>query len=179
MMYYSQKRFLFNYLLCYSTGSCTCGMGKFVFFTEHENILYMTSPTCFQSNVPRHIAEKLQRWAIRLSEFIFLVEHILGENNTWSDMLTRWEDRVMFAPHCWLSGHSVYTITCNIIKYMVYYDTFNTNVKEFVQGCLVYILSENRQNVLFPLDPQFHAEIFAELLHFDYLYVGESVDGKR
>lgn len=62
---------------------------EFSLFTDHKNIMYMLSPTRFQANVARHIVHKVQRWAFRLSESNFTVEHIPGENNVWADMLTR------------------------------------------------------------------------------------------
>ena len=30
------------------------------------------------------------RWALKLSEFRYVVEHFPGERNIWADMLTRW-----------------------------------------------------------------------------------------
>lgn len=62
----------------------------FSLFTDHKNILYMMSPTRFNANVARHIVHKVQRWALRLSEFNFTIEHIPGEQNLWADFLTRW-----------------------------------------------------------------------------------------
>ncbi len=59
-------------------------------FTDHKNILYMLSPTCFNANVARHIVNKTQRWDLRLLEFNFTVVHIPGAFNTWADLLTRW-----------------------------------------------------------------------------------------
>ncbi len=50
----------------------------------------MLPPTRFNANVARHIVHKMQRWALRLAEFNFTVEHIPGELNTWADFLTRW-----------------------------------------------------------------------------------------
>ena len=38
--------------------------GEFSIFTDHENILYMLSPTRIQGNLTRHIVQKVQRWAI-------------------------------------------------------------------------------------------------------------------
>lgn len=64
--------------------------GEFSLFTDHKNILYMLSPTCFNANVARHIVHKTQPWALRLAEFNFTVENVPGELNTWADMLTRW-----------------------------------------------------------------------------------------
>ncbi len=50
----------------------------------------MLFPTRFNAKVARHIVHKTQRWALRLAEFNFTVEHITGELNTWADFLTRW-----------------------------------------------------------------------------------------
>ena len=49
---------------------------EFSLFTDHKNILYMLSPTRFNANVARHIVHKTQRWALRLAEFNFTVEHM-------------------------------------------------------------------------------------------------------
>lgn len=49
----------------------------------------MMSPIRFNANVARHIVHKVQRWALRLSEFDFTIEHIPGEHNVWADILTR------------------------------------------------------------------------------------------
>ncbi len=57
---------------------------------DHKNILYMLSPTRFNANVTRHIVYKTQRWALRLSEFNFTMEHIPVAFNTWADLLTPW-----------------------------------------------------------------------------------------
>ncbi len=53
--------------------------GEFSLFTDHKNILYMLSPTRFNANVARHMVHKTQRWALRLAEFNFTVEHIPGD----------------------------------------------------------------------------------------------------
>ena len=50
----------------------------------------MLSPTRFDKNTARHIVHKTQRWALRLAEFIYSIEHIPGESNLLADMLTRW-----------------------------------------------------------------------------------------
>lgn len=69
--------------------------GQFSLFTDHKNLLYIFSPTRYSSNVARHIVHKKQRWAIRMSEFDFVIEHVAGEHSTWADMLTRRAGRVM------------------------------------------------------------------------------------
>eukprot|EP00171_Calliarthron_tuberculosum_P007262 IDg7262t1 len=67
--------------------------GEFSLFTDHKNILYMMSPTRFNSSVARHVVHKTQRWALRLAEFNFTIEHIPGRDNLWADVLTRWAAR--------------------------------------------------------------------------------------
>ena len=66
------------------------GFGEFSLFTDHKNILYILSPTRYNSNVARHVVHKFQRWALRLAEFNFTIEHIPGESSIWADILTRW-----------------------------------------------------------------------------------------
>lgn len=249
--------------------------GEFSIFTDHKNILYMMAPTRFQANVARHIAHKVQRWAIRLSEFHYTVEHIPGHCNIWADMLTRWaapgyskyparkmgairvpliteerpdlptlkaiaesqrryppsdreiesynlkklsaspefqklhalsseqlqsegdawisddgklyipkEDeeiqlRIIVAAHCGFGGHRGYTSTVKLMKEKVFWKTLDSDVKFFVQGCFICLLSDSGQKVPRPLGHQLHADKVGELLHFDYLYIGESKNAKE
>ena len=46
--------------------------------------LYVRNP-----GIPHHTARKLMRWALKLSAFPYVVEHIAVERNVWADMLTR------------------------------------------------------------------------------------------
>ena len=224
--------------------------GEFSLFTDHKNILYMLSPARFDANVARHIVHKIQRWALRLAEFNFTIEHIPGEHNVWADMLTRWaaqgnqtfparrvsafrvplitEDlpelpsleviaksqdesppaefsdftrknirdinlwqntqgklyipekdqdvqlRICVAAHCGLGGHRGLSSTTQVIKDKVLWSTMDANIKAFVQSFLVCLLSAGGLKVPRPLGQQIHAERVSELLHFDYLYIGES-----
>lgn len=76
--------------LAHTLASCS----EFSIFTDHKNILFMLSPTRFKANVARHVVHKTQRWALRLAEFNFTVNHIPGESNVWADMLSRWASGV-------------------------------------------------------------------------------------
>ncbi|GMF34640.1 unnamed protein product [Phytophthora fragariaefolia] len=38
----------------------------------------------------RYQADKLQRWALSLLIFIYVIEHVPGEANVWGDLLSRW-----------------------------------------------------------------------------------------
>lgn len=59
-------------------------------FTDHRNLLFVFSPTSFEPAVGRHVISKVQRWAIFLSQFNYVIEHIDGERNVFADILTRW-----------------------------------------------------------------------------------------
>ncbi|OWZ13085.1 hypothetical protein PHMEG_00013655 [Phytophthora megakarya] len=39
----------------------------------------------------RYQADKLQRWAMVLTVYRYVIEHISGENNVWADILSRWK----------------------------------------------------------------------------------------
>ena len=82
--------------------------------------------------------------------------------------------RICVAAHCGLGGHRGYTTTCTIIKDEIYSLTIDADVKAFVQSYLVCLLSASGDKVPRPLGHQLHAERVSELLHFDFLYIGES-----
>lgn len=233
--------------LCHILAACT----EFSLFTDHKNILYMLSPSRFDTNVARHIVHKTQRWALRLAEFSYTVEHIPGESNLWADMLTRWasqdnenhparrmaplrvplitedlpdlpsvasiaqsqsnvppqtgfslrnmsgtdvwvnnegklyippEDtemqlRICVAAHCGLGGHRGKTATKSIAKEKVVWPTLDADLDSFCQSCLVCLISATGEKVPRPFGQQEHAERVGELLHFDFLYIGESAAG--
>ncbi len=59
-------------------------------FTDHANLVYIYDPYGSNPGIARHTASKLMRWAIKLSAFRYVVEHLPRERNIWADMLTRW-----------------------------------------------------------------------------------------
>lgn len=59
-------------------------------FTDHRNLLFVFHPLAFNSSLGRHIVNKVQRWALYLSKFMYTIEHIQGAKNVAADMLTRW-----------------------------------------------------------------------------------------
>ena len=66
-------------------------MGRQVnIFTDHANLVYLYDPHGKNPGMPRHTATKLMRWALKLSAYRYVVEHLAGERNVWADMLTRW-----------------------------------------------------------------------------------------
>lgn len=69
--------------------------GEFYIFTDHKNMSYMLSPRRLNTNVVKHVIHKVQRWAISLYEFSFVVEQIPGKDNFWADIVTRWAAQTM------------------------------------------------------------------------------------
>ena len=66
-------------------------MGREVsIYTDHANLVQLYDPYGKHPSIPRHTASKLMRWAIKLSAFRYVVEHLPGQRNVWADMLTRW-----------------------------------------------------------------------------------------
>ena len=59
-------------------------------FTDHANLVYLYDPHGQNPGMARHTASKLMHWAIKLSAFCYVVEHLPGEQNVWADLLTRW-----------------------------------------------------------------------------------------
>ena len=61
-----------DYLLLRSKG--------FLIFTDHRNLMYIFAPATV-SVVHRHVADRLQRWALRLMAYTYVIVHIPGELN--------------------------------------------------------------------------------------------------
>ena len=59
-------------------------------FTDHRNLLYTFAPMALQPAMKRHAVSKVQRWAIFLSKFEYIIEHVDGSQNIFADILTRW-----------------------------------------------------------------------------------------
>ncbi|KAE8990088.1 hypothetical protein PF010_g6788 [Phytophthora fragariae] len=62
----------------------------FTIVTNHMNSLNIFNPEVFDSDNARYQADHLQRSATALSMFPYVNEHILGEDNAWADLLSRW-----------------------------------------------------------------------------------------
>ena len=62
-------------------------------FTDHANLVYLFDPYGQNPGLSRNTACKLMRWAVRLSSFRYVIEHLAGELNVWADLLTHWAVR--------------------------------------------------------------------------------------
>lgn len=59
-------------------------------FTDHSNLVFIYDPSGRNTRLARHTTSKFDRWAMKLSEVWYDIEHVDGEKNSWVDMLTRW-----------------------------------------------------------------------------------------
>jgi hypothetical protein len=90
--------------------------------------------------------------------------------------------------HCRSAGHRAYETTFGakspksplnpIFEEYVAWTTMAKDVKVFVQNCLHCVATIPGDKVPRPLGTQLHATKPNEILHFDFLYIGLSRDGK-
>jgi hypothetical protein len=80
--------------------------------------------------------------------------------------------------HCCSAGHRAYEATLGAIKEYVAWITTAKDAKVFVQNCLHCVATIPGENVPRPLGSRLHATKPNEILHFDFLYIGLSRDGK-
>ena len=62
----------------------------FKLYCDHRNIIYMFAPA---QELKKHVRGKLQRWATKLLEYRYEIEHIDGIHNVWADLVSRWGGR--------------------------------------------------------------------------------------
>jgi Integrase zinc binding domain len=100
-------------------------------------------------------------------------------NNTlWiPDRAVEQQLRLCVEAHC-SAGHRAYEATLGAIKEYVAWTTMAKDVKVFVQNCLHCVATIPGDKVPRPLGTQLHATKPNEILHFDFLYIGLSRDGK-
>lgn len=58
--------------------------------TDHRNLMFVFAPLALEPTLGRHIVSKVQRWALYLSRFPYVIEHVSGKANVFADILTRW-----------------------------------------------------------------------------------------
>ena len=58
-------------------------------FTDHRNLLFVFAPLALEPALGRHVVNKVQRWALFLSQFPYVIEHVDGDRNVFADILTR------------------------------------------------------------------------------------------
>ncbi|OWY97616.1 hypothetical protein PHMEG_00031810, partial [Phytophthora megakarya] len=59
----------------------------FRLYCDHANLIKVFCP---DQEMKQHIRGKLQRWAMRLTGYNYEIEHIVGSDNVWADLVSRW-----------------------------------------------------------------------------------------
>ncbi|OWZ11615.1 hypothetical protein PHMEG_00015334 [Phytophthora megakarya] len=59
----------------------------FRIYCDHRNLIHIFAP---HESVKKHVKGKLLRWAMKLMNYRYVVEHVPGEHNVWVDMISRW-----------------------------------------------------------------------------------------
>jgi hypothetical protein len=62
---------------------------EFSILSDHLNLTYIYNSLADDPTLARHVVHKLQRWALKMSLFSHRMEHIMGEPNYWTDLMTR------------------------------------------------------------------------------------------
>ncbi len=75
---------------CVGNQHITRRPGKFHVFTDHRNLEFIFGAGSTKPALAKHVASKLERWALQLLSFNFDICHIEGVKNVWADMLSRW-----------------------------------------------------------------------------------------
>ena len=53
-------------------------------------MIFLFDPNYRPVSIKKYTEAKLERWAIKLHDFPFQIEHIDGESNVWADLISRW-----------------------------------------------------------------------------------------
>jgi Integrase core domain/Integrase zinc binding domain len=243
---------------------------EFSILCDHLNLIYIYNPLSADRSLARHVVHKLQRYALKMSVLSYRMDHVMGELNYWTDLMTRWgvgwiagsehkahgkmaslfaqpyisthdydtvefpskkkillaqqsavneyeryqqsnatarqevppqqvnaggmrmmnnalwipecavelQIRLNVEAHCRSAGHRAYEAMLGALKEYVAWTTMAKDVKVFVQNCLHCVATIPGDKVSHPLGTQLHATKPNEILHFDFLHIGLSGDGK-
>lgn len=220
----------------------------FRIFCDHRNLTYIFDTSDSLMKLPT--SHKLQRWALKLSAYRYVIEHIAGEKNVWADMLTRWalpskrvymakrqtrgkkrvplispltkdfvwpnlesigvaqqffvstkyqqeqelvrkgdllyhrgrvwipnrddlRERVLIVAHFGLSGHRGAHSTYQSLKQFCSWRGQEEDVKKFLSECLHCLQVKGGKTIPRPLGETITATRPNQILHLDYLYIGE------
>jgi hypothetical protein len=56
---------------------------------DQLNLTYIYNPHSADPTFARHVVHKLRRWGLKMSIFSYRMEHVMGELNYWTDLMTR------------------------------------------------------------------------------------------
>jgi hypothetical protein len=62
---------------------------EFSILSDHVNLSYIDNPLPADPTLARHVVHKLQRWELRMYVFSYRREHVMGDLNYWTDLMSR------------------------------------------------------------------------------------------
>lgn len=94
---------------------------------------------------------------------------------TWiPDESTELKMRLLTIAHAGSEGHRGIDATRNALKGQFWWTDIDEDVKAFNNACLLCVLSKSGNRVPRPLSSRAHASKPNEIIHFDYLFLGDS-----
>lgn len=84
--------------------------------------------------------------------------------------------KLLCISHAGEAGHRGITSTYDALSRAYYWDGMRQDTAEFVDKCILCILSKAGKKIPRPLSSTTHATLPGKILHFDYLYLGRSSD---
>jgi hypothetical protein len=62
----------------------------FSILSDHLNRSYINNPLSSDPTLVHHVVHNQENWALKLSVFSSRMEHVTGQLNYWTDLMTRW-----------------------------------------------------------------------------------------
>ena len=224
----------------------------FFLFTDHRNLTYIFNPISVSPGISKMVANKIERWALKLSSFRYTIVHISGEENCWADLLSRWafplqpparrisallraplapdldpefrwpsprefkeaqevaisegrekplgtlvsglykdmdgsvwipsrsvslQLRLCIIGHCGRGGHRGSGTTFENIRTHFKWSGMETDIATFCNTCLHCAAASTGKRVPRQMGHAIHADKPNEVIHFDFLYMGNSTTG--
>jgi RNase H-like domain found in reverse transcriptase len=63
---------------------------EFSIMSDHHNLTYICNHLSADPTLASHVIHKVKRWELKMSVFSYRIEHVMGELNYWTDLMTRW-----------------------------------------------------------------------------------------
>lgn len=102
------------------------------------------------------------------------------KGSTWiPDDCTELKLRLLTIAHAGSAGHRGSESTWNALRDSFTWTDMREDVRSFVASCLLCVLSKGGNKVPRPLSTTVHATKPNEVIHFDYLFLGESEDDRK
>ena len=99
-------------------------------------------------------------------------------NAIWiPDRATSLQLRLLIISHCGIGGHRASDSTRDKLAGRYAWKTLRADVKQFVQTCFHCVATNTPDRMPRPMGHQIHSTTPNEVIHFDYLFIGEAKEG--